>query len=78
MKVQKYRPFQNFNDSFQRYLSNDYYFKPNGPIFIYVGGEWTISEGSLRGGHMFDMAKELNGYMFYTEHRYYGRSHPFA
>ncbi|CAD7093607.1 unnamed protein product [Hermetia illucens] len=61
-----------------RYLSNDYYFKPNGPIFIYVGGEWTISEGSLRGGHMFDMAKELNGYMFYTEHRYYGRSHPFA
>jgi hypothetical protein len=25
---------------------------------------------------MFDMAKELNGTMFYTEHRYYGKSHP--
>lgn len=25
---------------------------------------------------MFDMAKEHNGYMFYTEHRYYGKSQP--
>jgi Serine carboxypeptidase S28 len=25
---------------------------------------------------MFDMAKELKGTMYYTEHRYYGKSHP--
>lgn len=25
---------------------------------------------------MFDMAKELNGTLLYTEHRYYGNSHP--
>jgi Serine carboxypeptidase S28 len=25
---------------------------------------------------MFDMARELNGTMFYTEHRYYGKSRP--
>lgn len=25
---------------------------------------------------MFEMAQELNGTMFYTEHRYYGKSHP--
>lgn len=25
---------------------------------------------------MFDMAKEHSGYMFYTEHRYYGKSQP--
>lgn len=25
---------------------------------------------------MFDMAKELNGILMYTEHRYYGKSHP--
>lgn len=25
---------------------------------------------------MFEMAKELNGTMYYTEHRYYGKSHP--
>lgn len=61
-----------------RYLSNDFYFKEKGPIFIFVGGEWEISESNLRGGHMFDMAKNLSGYMFYTEHRYYGRSQPFT
>lgn len=25
---------------------------------------------------MFDMAREMNGTMLYTEHRYYGKSHP--
>jgi hypothetical protein len=59
-----------------RYMENDQYFQPGGPIFIYVGGEWTISAGWLQSGHMFDMAKELNGTMYYTEHRYYGQSHP--
>lgn len=60
-----------------RYLENDEHFQPNGPIFVYVGGEWTITAGSIsEGGHIYDLAKELNGTMFYTEHRYYGQSHP--
>ncbi|KAJ6639188.1 putative serine protease K12H4.7 [Pseudolycoriella hygida] len=58
------------------YYRNDEFFVRGGPIFIYVGGEWTISPGSLRGGHMFDMARELGAQMFYTEHRYYGQSLP--
>lgn len=41
-----------------------------------VGGEWTISEGWLITGHMHDMARDLNGTAFYTEHRYYGESRP--
>lgn len=49
---------------------------PGGPIFIYIGGEWEISPGWISAGLMFDMAKELNGTMFYTEHRYYGKSKP--
>lgn len=40
------------------------------------GGEWTVSEGWLFTGHMHDMARDLNGTMFYTEHRYYGQSRP--
>lgn len=48
----------------------------DGPIFIYVGGEWEISSGSILTGMMFDMAQELNGTIFYTEHRYYGKSQP--
>lgn len=27
-------------------------------------------------GQVFDIAQEHNGYMFYTEHRYYGQSYP--
>lgn len=59
-----------------RYMENSHYLQDGGPIFIYVGGEWTISEGWLRTGHMHDMARDLNGTMFYTEHRYYGQSRP--
>lgn len=59
-----------------RYFSNDEHYVPGGPIFIYIGGEWTISYGSILGGHIYDMAKEMNGHLFYTEHRYYGQSHP--
>ncbi|XP_063697854.1 thymus-specific serine protease-like [Culicoides brevitarsis] len=73
----------NFNESDSRtwqmrYLENAEHHKPGGPMFIYVGGEWTVSPGSISGGHWYDMAKELNGILFYTEHRYYGSSHPTA
>uniref|UniRef100_A0A1A9X1K7 Serine protease K12H4.7 n=1 Tax=Glossina brevipalpis TaxID=37001 RepID=A0A1A9X1K7_9MUSC len=59
-----------------RYMANDEFFEEGGPMFIYVGGEWAISPGSISGGHVYDMAKEHHGYLFYTEHRYYGESHP--
>lgn len=62
-----------------RYYENDIYFQPNGPIFIYLGGEWTISPGSISQGTLIvEMAEEMNGILFYTEHRYYGRSRPTA
>ncbi|XP_055701776.1 putative serine protease K12H4.7 [Phlebotomus papatasi] len=59
-----------------RYLANDEFYQPGGPIFIYVGGDWTITPGWIIGGHTYDMARELNGYLFSTEHRYYGVSRP--
>jgi hypothetical protein len=59
-----------------RYMENKEYLIEGGPIFIFVGGEWTISPGQLRAGHLHDMAKELNGSLYYTEHRYYGESIP--
>lgn len=43
---------------------------------MFVGGEWAITEGWLLVGHMYDMAKEFNGSLFYSEHRYYGKSQP--
>jgi hypothetical protein len=60
----------------QRYYANDEFYQNGGPIFIFVGGEWAISPGWATSGHMVDMAREMNGYVFYTEHRFYGLSKP--
>lgn len=68
--------FFNLNLTVQRYYRNDEFFVDGGPIFIFVGGQWSIFDGLLLGGHMYDMAEELGGQMFYTEHRYYGSSRP--
>ncbi|XP_075971697.1 putative serine protease K12H4.7 [Anticarsia gemmatalis] len=62
-----------------RFMYNEDFFGGNGsPIFILVGGEWAINAGWLRGGNMFEMARENRGYQIYTEHRYYGETIPFA
>ncbi|XP_034665533.1 putative serine protease K12H4.7 [Drosophila subobscura] len=59
-----------------RYMLNDALYQSGGPLFIYLGGEWEISAGRITGGHIYDMAKEHNGLLAYTEHRYYGQSKP--
>lgn len=64
-------------DTYQmRYYANGDHYVAGGPLFIYIGGEWSISAGWVQGGHMYDMAREMGGYVFYTEHRYYGASFP--
>lgn len=60
----------------QRYYENSRYFKKDGPIFIMIGGEWAISKGFLEAGLMYGLASAYNAIMYYTEHRYYGRSKP--
>ncbi|XP_053668609.1 putative serine protease K12H4.7 [Anopheles marshallii] len=67
---------QNVNTWSMRYMENGEHYAAGGPLFIYVGGEWEISESSISRGHVYDMAIQLKGYLFYTEHRYYGQSHP--
>lgn len=59
-----------------RYYANGEHYVPGGPLFVYIGGEWSITPGWVQGGHMYDMAKEMGGYAFYPEHRYYGASLP--
>ncbi|XP_060801936.1 putative serine protease K12H4.7 [Amyelois transitella] len=68
------------SDTFQmRFMYNEDYFGGDGyPVFIMVGGEWNIAEGWLRGGNMFHMAVENQGYQIYTEHRYYGETLPYT
>lgn len=68
---------QNTNRWKMRYFEHNRNFQPGGPILIYVGGEWAISPGSINQGSLiYDLSREFNGTLFYTEHRYYGKSHP--
>ncbi|XP_017112071.2 putative serine protease K12H4.7 [Drosophila elegans] len=77
---QKVDNFDEKNDQTwkMRYFRNAKYHKPQGPIYIFVGGEWTISRGLMSTGLTHDMAVENSGMLFYTEHRYYGKSLPFG
>lgn len=72
----------NFNDSekrtFQsRYWENDdAWDKQNGPIFLYICGEWTCDPPSVS-SPAFSLGQKLNGKLMALEHRYYGFSQPF-
>ena len=59
-----------------RYYENDGLFEEGGPIVIMLGGEWEIGTGYLKTGLMYDIALNHNAMMYYTEHRYYGKSKP--
>lgn len=60
----------------QRYLMNGEFFREGGAIFVFLAGEWEITPYRLENSLMANLARELNGYMFYLEHRYYGQSRP--
>lgn len=60
----------------QRYYKNDQFYKDGGPILIMIGGEWEISTGFLETGLMYEIASAHSAMMYYTEHRYYGKSIP--
>ncbi|XP_011497996.1 PREDICTED: thymus-specific serine protease-like [Ceratosolen solmsi marchali] len=75
------QPIDHFNHRdnrtwLMRYYEEDKYFNGSGPIFIMLGGEWTINPGFLQSGLMHSLAKQHGALMFYTEHRYYGNSKP--
>lgn len=55
------------------------FFQENGPIFIFLGGEWGIDgiEEFLIDGSLSRLGKEFGGALFVIEHRFYGKSNPF-
>lgn len=60
----------------QRFYSNDQFYQPGGPLFVFLAGEWDITPYRMTNSLMADLAEELNGNIFYLEHRYYGESRP--
>lgn len=59
-----------------RYFQRLSYWKPNGTIYLLMGGEAEASSRWTATGIMYELAKETNGAMFVSEHRYYGKSKP--
>lgn len=61
----------------QRYYTNSEFYRPGGPLYIFLSGEWRITPYRLTESLMAEMAADMYGHISYLEHRYYGESHPF-
>lgn len=61
-----------------KYLINQQYFKPGGPVFFYTGNEAPIELFANNTGFMWDIAPEFGAMLIFAEHRYYGASLPFG
>lgn len=74
-RVDNFDP-QNTDTYLQRYYMNGEFFQPGGPLLVVLGGEWAIRPDRLQDSMPVTLARELFGYIFYLEHRYYGQSFP--
>jgi len=71
--------FAHMGETFQlRYLYNDEFYKPGGPIFFYTGNEANVESYCNNTGFIWDIAPEFNALVVFSEHRYYGESLPFG
>ncbi|XP_017295714.1 thymus-specific serine protease [Kryptolebias marmoratus] len=75
-----YQPLDHFNrqdmNTFpQRFFVNEAYWqRPDGPVFLFIGGEGPIYEFDVLTGHHVTMAKEHGALLLAVEHRFYGNS----
>ncbi|CAK6974988.1 LOW QUALITY PROTEIN: thymus-specific serine protease [Scomber scombrus] len=59
----------------QRFFVNEEYWqRPDGPVFLFIGGEGPIFEFDVLAGHHVDMAEEHGALLLALEHRFYGDS----
>ncbi|CAH2314237.1 thymus-specific serine protease [Pelobates cultripes] len=59
----------------QRYWINEAFWqRPGGPVFLYIGGEGSLSEFSVLSGEHVEMAQKHQALLVSLEHRYYGAS----
>ncbi|KAH9370512.1 hypothetical protein HPB48_020528 [Haemaphysalis longicornis] len=61
----------------QRYMVNDEFYRPGGPVFLMFGGEGEASIKWLTAPtHIMLLAKKFGALVFQLEHRFYGKSWP--
>ncbi|OQS04364.1 lysosomal Pro-X carboxypeptidase [Thraustotheca clavata] len=63
----------------QRYfVCSEFWTKPSGPIFFYVGNEADVELYLNHTGLMWENAQEYGALLVFAEHRYFGKSVPFG
>ncbi|XP_029301856.1 thymus-specific serine protease-like [Cottoperca gobio] len=66
---------QDVNTFAQRFFVNEAFWqRPDGPVFLFIGGEGPIYEFDVLAGHHVDMAAEHGALLLALEHRFYGDS----
>ncbi|XP_035772896.1 putative serine protease K12H4.7 [Anopheles albimanus] len=64
-------------DTFEfSYFSNDEFYQPGGPIYIFVGGNFQLTSYYIEHELLYDTAARDHAWLFTNEHRYYGTSTP--
>ncbi|XP_035479876.2 thymus-specific serine protease isoform X1 [Scophthalmus maximus] len=59
----------------QRFFVNEAYWqRPDGPVFLFIGGEGPIFQFDVLAGHHVDMAEQHGALLLAVEHRFYGDS----
>lgn len=58
----------------QRFLVNDTWWRPGGPVLIYTGNEAPITAFVGSVGFQWVLAEELGAMVVFAEHRFYGES----
>ncbi|TAQ91065.1 hypothetical protein B7494_g612 [Chlorociboria aeruginascens] len=63
----------------QRYFFDSTYYKPGGPVYLYIGGETSAESrfSNLETGIIQILMQATNGLGIILENRYYGESFPF-
>ncbi|KIH52723.1 serine carboxypeptidase S28, partial [Ancylostoma duodenale] len=70
----------------EKWLLNNTFYKPGGPIFFYTGNEGDVEDFATATtlireqfkGMIWDLAPRFNAAIVFAEHRFYGKSLPFG
>ncbi|XP_060113528.1 thymus-specific serine protease [Heteronotia binoei] len=61
-----------FNQRF--WINAKYWRRPDGPVFLFIGGEGSLSKYDVLSGHHVELARKLGALLLALEHRFYGAS----
>ncbi|XP_003968827.2 thymus-specific serine protease [Takifugu rubripes] len=60
----------------QRYFLSQAFYKPDGPVFLMIGGEGPANPAWMQYGTWLTYAEKLGALCLMLEHRFYGKSRP--